>query len=69
MGKKGSGSHANERTRLNPLTGEVERVGGTKAGRNRNRESFGSALRTHDLAPKKQPKAKVKDVPAGESGA
>lgn len=54
-GKKSSGAHRNERTRRNPLTGEIDRIGGTKAGRKRNRESFGSPLRTHD-APSKKPK-------------
>lgn len=49
-GKKSSGTHSNERTRLNPLTGEREKVGGTKAGRKRMRLPFGHALRTHDLA-------------------
>ena len=48
-GKKSSGTHANNRTRRNPLTGEVEKVGGTKAGKKRMRESVSSPLRTHDL--------------------
>jgi hypothetical protein len=52
-GKKSSGSHANERSRINPLTGEREKVGGTKAGRKRNRLSWGDPLRTHDR-PKKR---------------
>lgn len=49
MGKqaksKGSGSG---RQRLNPLTGKVEQVGGTKAGRKRQRLAPGDPLRTHD---------------------
>jgi len=48
-GKSSSGAHAQARTRQNPLTGEVEKIGGTKAGKGRVRESFGSPLRTHDL--------------------
>jgi hypothetical protein len=49
QGKKSSGTHTNERIRLNPLTGEREKVGGAKAGRKRNRLPFGHPLRTHDL--------------------
>jgi hypothetical protein len=49
-GKKSSGTHSNERTRRNPQTGEVEKVGGAKAGRKRNRLPYGHPLRTHDLA-------------------
>jgi hypothetical protein len=37
------------RTRLNPLTGEVETVPGTKAGKKRTRLPEGHPLRTHDL--------------------
>lgn len=48
-GKKGSGSHKGERTRRNPLTGEIEKISGTKAGRGRLRESPSSPLRTHDI--------------------
>jgi hypothetical protein len=48
-GKKGSGNHAGERTRLNPLTGQTEKVAGTKAGKKRMKESPSSPLRTHDL--------------------
>lgn len=47
-GKKSSGPHKQARTRTNPLTGEVERVDGTKAGRMRMRLPFGHPLRTHD---------------------
>jgi hypothetical protein len=51
MGKKkaSSSSSANTRTRLNPLTGEVETVPGTKAGKKRTRLPEGHPLRTHDL--------------------
>lgn len=47
-GKKGSGSRDGSRQRVNPLTGKVESVPGTKAGKKRTRESLGSPLRTHD---------------------
>lgn len=47
-GKKSSGTHQQKRSRKNPLTGEVETIDGTKAGRGRMREAFGSPLRTHD---------------------
>lgn len=47
-GKKASGPHRQQRTRLNPLTGEIDKIDGTKAGRGRMREAFGSPLRTHD---------------------
>lgn len=49
-GKKSSGTHSNERVRINPQTGEREKVSGTKAGRKRFRLPFGHPLRTHDLA-------------------
>lgn len=48
-GKKGSNNRAGERTRVNPLTGQVERVAGTKAGKKRMKEGPQSPLRTHDL--------------------
>lgn len=49
MGKgKGSSNRVGERTRKNPLTGEIEKVSGTKAGRGRMREAPNSPLRTHD---------------------
>lgn len=60
-GKKSSGSHTNERTRLNPLTGDREKVGGTKAGRKRMRLSWGDPLRTHDLPSKKRSKDDSKE--------
>ena len=51
MGKSKKGSQktgAQGRTRLNPLTGELETVSGTKAGKKRTRLPIGHALRTHD---------------------
>jgi hypothetical protein len=48
MGKKKSGSGSGGRKRLNPVTGKVEEVAGTKAGKKRVREAPGSPLRTHD---------------------
>lgn len=52
MGKsknKGKSSGGQQRTRTNPLTGEVETVNGTKAGKRRNRLPSGHPLRTHDV--------------------
>ena len=52
MGKKKKSSlagRAGYRTRKHPVTGEVEQVPGTRAGRKRTRLSFGHPLRTHDL--------------------
>lgn len=51
MGKKNSkvSRGAQQRERLNYLTGKVEIVPGTKAGKRRTRLSFGDPLRTHDL--------------------
>lgn len=52
MGKKkggGSSKGAQQRTRKNPLTGQMETVPGTKAGKRRMRLSYGDPLRTHDL--------------------
>lgn len=52
MGKsknKGKSSGPQQRTRRNPLTGEVETVSGTKAGKRRNRLPSNHPLRTHDL--------------------
>jgi hypothetical protein len=66
-GKKGTQrSGAQTRTRLNPLTGELETVPGTKAGKKRTRLSVGDPLRTHDLyseskAKKKKPRFDVED--------
>ena len=49
--KKGGGAAKGpqQRTRTNPLTGEVETISGPKAGRKRQRLSLGHPLRTHDL--------------------
>jgi hypothetical protein len=47
-GKKGSAQRAGGRTRVNPLTGEVEQVSGTKAGKKRQYLPAGHALRSHD---------------------
>jgi hypothetical protein len=46
--KKSSGSQSTGRTRKNPLTGEVETVSGTKAGKRRSYLPIGHPLRTHD---------------------
>ena len=48
-GGKGGAKGPQQRTRTNPLTGEVETVSGPKAGRKRQRLSPGHPLRTHDL--------------------
>jgi hypothetical protein len=40
---------AQQRERLNPITGQIEIVAGTKAGKRRTRLSPGNPLRTHDL--------------------
>lgn len=47
-GKKGTSTRLGERTRRNPLSGELEKVAGTKAGKKRMREASNSPLRTHD---------------------
>lgn len=51
MGKKNKkvARGAQQRERINPLTGKLETVPGTKAGRRRTRLSFGDPLRTHDM--------------------
>lgn len=51
MGKKNkkAARGAQQRERKNPLTGQIEIVPGTKAGRKRQRLSPGHPLRTHDL--------------------
>ena len=52
MGKKKKSkgtAGAQSRTRLNPITGQVETVPGTKAGKRRTRTNPGDPLRTHDL--------------------
>ncbi len=55
MGKKRKkvSRGAQQRERQNPLTGEIEIVSGTKAGKRRARLSLGHPLRTHDLYGKK----------------
>lgn len=51
MGKKNKkvARGAQQRERLNPLTGKTEIVPGTKAGKRRQRLAPGDPLRTHDL--------------------
>ena len=45
--KKGKPGAGEGRTRKNPLTGEVEHVSGTKAGKRRQYLPIGHPLRTH----------------------
>ena len=45
--KKGKPGACEGRTRKNPLTGEVEHVSGTKAGKRRQYLPVGHPLRTH----------------------
>lgn len=52
--KKASSARLGERIRVNPLTGQSEKVAGTKAGKKRFRLSFGDPLRTHDLNVKRR---------------
>ena len=51
MGKKRAKTArgAQQREKVNPITGKVEIVSGTKAGKKRHRLSFGDPSRTHDL--------------------
>jgi hypothetical protein len=51
MGKKNKRvtRGAQQRERVNPLTGQVEVIPGTKAGKKRTRLPYGHPLRTHDL--------------------
>ena len=42
-------SKSSGRTRINPVTKEVETVAGTKAGKKRNRLPVGHPQRTHDI--------------------
>lgn len=51
MGKKNKSVSrgAQQRTRINPITGKQETVPGTKAGRKRTRTAPGDPLRTHDI--------------------
>lgn len=55
MGKKRKkvARGAQQRERLNPLTGQTEIVSGTKAGKRRMRLPFGHELRTHDIRGKR----------------
>jgi hypothetical protein len=45
--KKGKAGAGEGRTRKNPITGEVETVAGTKAGKRRQYLPVGHPLRTH----------------------
>jgi hypothetical protein len=47
--KKSTARGLQQRERLNPLTGKIEIIPGTKAGKRRTRLPFGDPLRTHDL--------------------
>lgn len=50
MGKKKSSSKGpQQRTRIHPITKQVEIISGTKAGKKRHRLSMDNPLRTHDL--------------------
>ena len=63
-GNQGKKNSSNQRTRINPKTGQVEQVSGTKAGKKRLRLPEGDPLRTHDLHEKKfTSKKKKKFVP------
>lgn len=54
MGKQKKAKVASgSRTRVNPLTGEVETVTGTKAGKKRQRLPLDHPLRSHVVAEKK----------------
>jgi hypothetical protein len=53
--KKSKASTGN-RERLNPLTGKLESVPGTKAGKKRTRTAPGDPLRTHVSLDKKSSK-------------
>ena len=46
--KKGGGSGVG-RSRINPQTGAMEHIAGTKAGKKRVMLPFGHPLRTHDM--------------------
>lgn len=51
--KNKSAKGSQQRERLNPTTGSVETITGTKAGKRRSRLPSGHPLRTHDLRGKK----------------
>ena len=58
MGKqKKTKAATGSRTRVNPVTGEVETVTGTKAGKKRQRLPLDHPLRTHLVAEKKSKKS------------
>jgi len=61
-GKKGSGARSNQRTRVNPLTGERETVTGTKAGKKRQTLPWGHPLRSHDSPARKKRRGPLDDV-------
>jgi len=63
MGKKNKkvSRGAQQRERLNPLTGQVEIIPGTKAGKRRTRLPYGHPLRTHDLMVKPKKVEKLAD--------
>lgn len=56
MGKKKNSSSArkSERTIVDPLTGKIETIGGTKAGKKRQTLPPGHPRRTHDRAQHKR---------------
>lgn len=62
--KKGSSVRTGYRIRKNPLTGEVEQVAGTRAGKKRNRLPYGHPLRTHDLKPEGSRKKRAEEIKA-----
>ena len=51
MGKKNKkvARGAQQRVRINPITGQTEIIPGTKAGKKRTRLQIGHELRTHDI--------------------
>ena len=54
MGKqKKAKANTGNRTRVNPLTGKMETIPGTKAGKKRTRTAPGDPLRTHVSLEKK----------------
>jgi len=55
--KKSSGAHAGTRFRTNPLTGQVESIAGTKAGKKRTRLPLDHPLRTHRVVKESKKKA------------
>ena len=63
MGKqKKAKASSGTRTRVNPLTGQVETVTGTKAGKKRQRLSPDDPLRTHVVAEKKRKPKPLFDI-------